>query len=110
MLLGGKNGGLPRAWRPGGEPTRVLPLKPVYIVKRLSRRHRLTIPPLGDMLSDPKGQGFSGYARPNGPRWRLNGLPDRTCLFLASSEDIQGSILVPMKARSTFWAEVPADG
>jgi hypothetical protein len=31
-----------------------------------------------DLLLRPTGQGFSGDARPSGPRWRLTGLPGPT--------------------------------
>src|SRR6266852_1784280 len=41
--------------------------------------HILTLPP-------PEGGGFSGDARPKGPRWRLRGLPGPTARGAASEE------------------------
>src|SRR5262249_14861229 len=46
-----------------------------------------------DMLPTAHAEGFSGYARPNGPRWRLTGLPGPT--------DILSRVLITVHDQPT---------
>jgi hypothetical protein len=59
-------------------------------------------------LPTPEGGGFSGYARPTGPLWRLRGLPDPT-LVVAERQDVPGGVMVTMQASAALRAGVPAD-
>jgi hypothetical protein len=54
-----------------------------------------------DMLPTANAGGFSGYARPSGPRWRLTGLPGPT--------NVLRRVLIAVKHQSTGRTDVGAD-
>src|SRR6266852_4357723 len=71
---------MPPEWTASGCLRRRQPLACASSCAVLRRKQRsLTLP-------TPEGGGFSGYARPNGPRWRLTGLPGPTARGAASEE------------------------
>jgi hypothetical protein len=52
----------------------------------------------GDMLPTAKAGGFSGYARPNGPRYRLTGLP--------GPKSIDRRVLIAVQHQATMRADM----
>lgn len=57
------------------------------------------------MLPTPQGGGFSGYARPIGPRSRVKGLPSPNFLP-TSSQDIQRRVRVAVQHQPAARADV----
>src|SRR5712691_7092260 len=71
---------MPPEWTASGCLRRRQPLACASSCALLRRKQRSLT------LSTPEGGGCSGDARPNGPRWRLTGLPGPTARGAASEE------------------------